>query len=730
LEEACRKPHFPQVEGVVEFFLGAYGHIPDSAAEFVLNYYASEHLCYPSCADWLKNSRQLVDAFFRTRARPSELRVQVLAVIKDVYETIREVCDEPLLHELVMVAFEGFRTETDPKVLEALVKIIVDVAADSQMEMFRKLVSILIDYAPNEPLAQNNRVSYLRLSSSAVSAYGSLDNIATRGLVRMFIRNMNTDAAKAVRVYEELVTISGSPTCEDDARLTAMRLLSRLRADSENRVFLTDNPEADYLAGVLSRTRGKLVEDAENSSIASSSRDDDASSSSRSNRSNSQPFLFRRSGSRSAADRHDKNRRRQPLWSYPEMRPFPDQPPSDPSPVLLTFYDPGSDFPAKEGPTLDPKTALRVSLWMEKVIAIVQQGCDWEIYCYVLCHLPSQLINKTMLRNCKAHISLLRSCVCEQLHTNRFPDIELPSDVKRADIPVSLIHLLTVLVSYREHFAKNETEGIVKAFQLGLHSWNRTAKPCIHALSLCCYELPRSTSKYLSGILSKLSQIITSPLVSVHILEFLSALAKLPSLYSNFTEVDFRSIFGISFRYIQHAKETATQRPSVHSTRASSREPPESAQAEQSDLPQYVLTLAYNVLTTWFLSLRLSDRPKYVSWIIRGLVVHDHSSQLDEQSEACIDMLQRFTFSVHDLAPPPKIANTGSIVTKNWVNGMTILSIQTATESGVSRIAIRRPVSVGPLFQTIATANHCGCSPGPPSIPGSRKHLNLRLRPY
>jgi len=699
LEEACRQPDFTQVEGVVEFFLEVYGHIPDSAAEFVLNYYSSVHLCYPSCAEWLENSRRLVDVFFRTRKRPSELRVQVLSLIKDVYETIREVCEESLLHQFVLVVFEDFRTETDPKVLEALVKMIVDVAADSNMDMFNHLVSILIEYmrldqnfdiSPSGAAAESAHTS-LRPSPSVSSSHSSLPNIVARGLVKMFIRNMNTGALKAVRIYEELVKVAGSSTCEEDARLTTMKFLFRLRADSENRVFLTDNTESDYLAGVLNRTSTHSDE----KEVLSSPKEEDTSSSSRSNRSNSmsQSMLFRHSSTRGTPEHHDKNKRRFPLWSYPEAQPLPEAPPQEASPVLLTFYDPGSEFPAREGPTLDPKGALRVARWVERVIPIVQQGCDWEIYSYVLCHLPSQLANKTMFRNCKAHIGLLRSYVCDQLHTNRLPDTDLPSDIKRADIAVCLIHILTVLISYREHFAKNETEGIVKAFQLGLHSWNRTAKPCIHALSLCCYELPGSTSKFLSGILMKLSQIITSPVVSVHILEFLSALAKLPSLYSNFTEPDFRNIFGIAFRYIQHAKETATQRSSFHA-RAASRETPEHSLTEQSDLPQYVLTLAYNVLTTWFLSLRLSERLKYVSWIVRGLILHDHSNHLDEQSEACIDMLQRFTFSRRDLKPPHKLTSPG-IVSKNWVNGMTILSIEMAPDSGMSRITIRRPVSHG-----------------------------------
>ncbi|KAI5791521.1 hypothetical protein FPQ18DRAFT_390210 [Pyronema domesticum] len=725
LEEACRRPDFAQVEGVVEFFLEVYGHIPDSAAEFVLNYYATMHMCYPSCEKWLENSQKLVDVFFRTRKRPSNLRVQVLLLIKDVYDTISGVYEESLLHQLVMTAFDDFQTETDPRVLEHLVKILVDVAADSNMEMYEKLLAILVNYMrldqaigiPNgndTPTADNASVHSVRpATNGSNSSHTTLANIVARGLVKMFIRNMNTDALKAVQVYEELAKIAGHQSCEEETRLTVMRLLFRLRADSDNHVYLTDNTESDYLASVLQRSN-KPTEDPHAGLISPRDNRDDDRSSQRSDRSNSmtQSMLFRNSSSRGEKEppvvRVEKPyRRRVPLWNYPETKPLPEDAPKVASPVLLTFYDPSSDMPAREGPTVDPTTRLRVARWIEALIPIVQKGCDWELYSYVLCHIPSQLANKTLFRNCRAQISYLRNYVCDQLHTNRLPDTDLPSEIKRADIAVSLIHLLTVLVSYREHFAKNETEGIVKAFQLGLHSWNRTAKPCIHALALCCYELPGSTSKFLSGILTKLSQIITSPVVSVHILEFLSALAKLPDLYSNFTEPDFRNIFGIAFRYIQHAKETAHQRSTLHSR---GREP---EAADQSDLPQYVLTLAYNVLTTWFLSLKLSERSKYVSWIVRGLVLHDQSNnQLDEQSEACIDMLQRFTFSRRDLKTPQKITSP-EIVRKHWLNGMTILSIDMAPESGVSRLTIRRPA--GTSFYSLK-----------PDYPGARGRLLLR----
>lgn len=707
LEEACLNPEFEQTEEVVDFFVRVHEHLPDSVAELVINYYATEHLCYPSCAEWLGNCRHLLSIFFNTRSRPAHIRISVLSLMKDVYETIKDVCEDPILHSLITSVFEGFRNERDSEVLEAMVKMAVDVTGDSTPRLFETLLGVLTEYVglesglPAAPLLGQGGVGEPKSSARplpdiAGSSQGPQVNIAARGLVRIFIKNMNTNATKAVLVYEQLVAIAGSTLVEPEARLTAMRLLFRLRADSGNSIFIVDKLESDHLASVLHR----VVKVVDETSPATSRADEGSSLPSRPNRSSSvsQPSFLFKATSRPMADR---SKRKPSLWSFPEVNAFPEEPTHNASPILCTFYDPPSDYPTLEGPSLDPQTCIRMSIWMEKVIPIIQQGCDWEIYSYVLVHLSSQLSNKTAFRNCKAHINMLRSYVCDQLHTNKIPNTDLPAEVKKADIAVVLIHLLTTLISYKQHFAKNETEGIVKAFQLGLHSWQRTAKPCIHALSICCYELPGSMGKFLPGILTKLSQIITSSAVSVHILEFLSALAKLPKLYSNFTEPDFRNIFGIAFRYIQHTKETTAQQPlrvtyPSRPNHVGAADP--TMQAEQPDLPQYVLTLAYNVLTTWFLSLRLSERPKYVSWITRGLVLHDQSNSVDEQSQACIDMLQRFTFSDSDLKPPSKIdPQTPGMVTKNWLHGSSILSVQTAPDSGISRIVVRRAVSIPPF---------------------------------
>ena len=137
---------------------------------------------------------------------------------------------------------------------------------------------------------------------------------------------------------------------------------------------------------------------------------------------------------------------------------------------------------------------------------------------------------------------MLRSVLCDQIRAASFHEPPGYTSLKKADVAVCTYHLLTMLVGYHRHFAKSEEDDMIRAFILGIGSWDRTSKWCIHALSVCCHELPLSVSKSLDNVLQKMSQIITQPSIAMHILEFLACLARRPSLYSNFREDEYRIV--------------------------------------------------------------------------------------------------------------------------------------------------------------------------------------------
>ncbi|KAF3925541.1 Tuberin [Orbilia brochopaga] len=707
LERLCAGVDFLSADTVMDFFVKMHLHLPNSCAELVIDYYATEHMCYPSCSGWLLNSRRLIDIFFKNTSRPYQMRISVLSLIKDVYETIKEVCDERSLHALIVGIFDVMPQEKDIQVLDNLVKVAVDVAKDGGHLLFDKIITVMVETLENNSLQTSQQQQQHRLSpGSETEKAVSPSNIIATGFVWIFLQNFQANPSRVVAVYDELLRVAESKAHDIEARLTATRLLVRIRADSDNYIYLVEDTESDSIAVMLSKTEHPIDDPSRTEPDVIDIVQQSLGRNPSVRRVDSHGTLSRTTGRRDAEKYARMKPKYVPLWTYPETNLFPEPLPQMASHDLFCCSEP---FDADNDSSLrlgqqNERSVLNLRKWLDIVNGIIENGTEFEFYSYLLVHVPSQLCNKTLFSECGEQIQQMRLIICEQLHTNRFPNFDMPADLRKADLAVAMIHVLTILLAYQEYFNRADQEAMVKAFQLGLSSWQRTAKPCIHALSICSYELPMATTKFLPGILVKLSQIITTAAVSVHILGFLLLLAHLPGTTVNFTEPDYKSVFAVAFRYIQHTKETHLHRsaslhkPSGRDATAS----PEivavgaNASQEQPQISQYVLTLAYNVISTWFLALKLSDRARYVTWITRGLILGDggHKDVLDEQSQATIDMLRRFTYA--DVETKNHVQSTrpveaGAVSSKSWLLGAKIVTINTSVVSGKSQVIIRQP---------------------------------------
>ncbi|KAH4419795.1 hypothetical protein HBH92_025120 [Parastagonospora nodorum] len=315
---------------------------------------------------------------------------------------------------------------------------------------------------------------------------------------------------------------------------------------------------------------------------------------------------------------------------------------------------------------------------------------------------------------------MLRNVLCEQVRNSSFHEPPAYTLLKKADVAVCLFHVLTVIISYHEYFEKSEEDDMVKAFLQGIVQWDRTSKWCIHALSVCCFEVPLSISKSLDSIIQKMSQIITKPAVAIHILEFLTSLARLPELYKNFREDEFKTVFGVCFRYLQHIRDQRDRTNHTSSLQSGHRTlrhigasrdlvaSPENGMRKQrtveEDLPQYLYSLAYHVITFWFMALKMEDRPKQIPWITRNLHYTDSSGRqiMEEQGQVILDIMNMVAYTDRDqtlrdesFAKP----GDGEIWKKTWVVGNSLVSIETAARTGVSLITTRRPA--GTRFLTM-----------------------------
>ena len=190
-----------------------------------------------------------------------------------------------------------------------------------------------------------------------------------------------------------------------------------------------------------------------------------------------------------------------------------------------------------------------------------------------------------------------------------------------------------------------------------------------------------------------------------YILEFLSTLARLPHLYVNCTDTEFKRIFGIALQYI----ESSTYSTSMHASPTNITRP-----NNTNFIAQYILQLAYHVITVWFINMKITERRKYVPFIIHHILSHsntDSDQQLNENIELVLDVLVQNTFS--DCSASPWNPNNGSgtnrigssssaqdtnastsITEKVWLQGNSLISIRPALLDGWCEVFVRRPSGV------------------------------------
>ncbi|KAI3323165.1 hypothetical protein HD806DRAFT_102963 [Xylariaceae sp. AK1471] len=712
IEDIVKDQHGPliQRQDCIVFFAKIHPAIPDSASVLVLDYYKQFRCCFPSDAQWKMNLNLVLDAFFKDKKRSTDVRLQALHIITEVYdmlELINSEVEPDFVLNLVKRLLTGVGEETDIVVLQEVVSFATTVATATSFPLFCHITDTLRSIVGGNRL-RSAVIPSLSQSSGAVfssalklPASQTLANVVTKGFVQIFLRVMNVDVAKAIRLFNSLV-LTAKLNNETDARLTAMKLLFRLRADWANRIFVTTYTETSSLATTLCRTEAamarKLVEDASQQTRAPRT---ETGGSSRSARgvSFSQGQLPERAHSyRAASGTKQGNTAYHSLWVASDADALPEAPSTTASPVLYSsVYDTSLD----EGTIESQEALLPMGLWLETILHLMQTGCDWEVYSFILVHLPSQLSNHAIFNSAVPQLQELRRVVCDQIRQNNLQEPPAASGLRKADVAICLFHTLTMILSYHRHFQKPEEDEIVWTFVQGISTWERSAKCCIHALTICCHELPSSTGKALIPILQNMAQIITQPYVAMHILEFLACLSRLPSLYVNFRKEEYQIVFGICIRYLQFVRgKKQSYRPSsisdvVHSGKQSLAADSYSHPNASDDLPQYVYTLAYHVIIFWFLALKLADRASHVSWIAKNLFTDvDGSQVLDEQAQTSIDFMQRVTYAdVDESAADPLFTpdRFGEILKKRWLIGNSIVTIEQAVTSGWAQITKRQP---------------------------------------
>lgn len=366
----------------------------------------------------------------------------------------------------------------------------------------------------------------------------------------------------------------------------------------------------------------------------------------------------------------------------------------------------------------EPLYVLEISKWIEIVISFVSSFVHWEIYTFIWAHFCPQLANMKLFDGHQVQIGKLRQIVCDSLSLSLPATIQIPNRITKSDLQVMFVRTMSALIGYHTTFTKQNEDQIILSLIFGLGSWEKTAIPCIHILTVCCYEIPLSVKKYLSLILSKLQVRISSSLAASPTLEFLLSLSGLETMTTNFTLDEFKRVFAIAFQYIQHcnerrnnSKEESDISIQMHGIDADVDQTPSTSTQNSSILSQYVLALSYQVISNWYLKLALSERKLLSGFLIKNLLGSSSSQNPEDHDEtmAYIDLVSRFTYSDLELEiwqPSKRISDNNSggtfggniqlsgnsqVSTNSWIIGATIISISTNCITGESDVITRRP---------------------------------------
>ena len=569
------------------------------------------------------------------------------------------------------------------------------------------------------------------------------------GLIDMFSAAVCLGSApastRAIFIFRDLIAlIAPSPTGTSDiprfARFAALQFLVRLRARQDHRIYV--EPEADVAALAVTIGRGPPEATDMTASVVSAP-DETTLTRGRSGRTSgaharnaaagspervSRSMSMARPGARSRSRSIGRGSGVEPLWSVPEtlfapIRPTPLTARTGP----LSFdahlaWTEGEAVPGEEDrwPAYDHAFASRspdaaavlpVSEYLRTLGRIIELERDFDVVGYVLCHIPTQLAGKHFASGPRAarELRTLRAVLCRGLRSEKLAEAApCPPGVKRSEVFTLGYQAVSTLIAYRTLFNREQQTDMIQTFLQGLGRRD-IARPCIHALHMSCHELPGPLSSVLSPALAALQRIVSSEIMAVHILELIASVGLIPALYSNLSDKDLQTVFGIALQYISFHNQNVAD-----------------AEADPASVPprdersiafsQYVFHLAYYVIDLWYMSLRVGARIGFVSFITRKLVhACEPISGLNEPAVVCLDMVTRYAHANVDPRPAGSLLRSilgaddapkvnADPLSSHWLVGNALITIRRLGTTRWTEVVIRRPSGIVQLMVELENA--------------------------
>lgn len=668
----------------------------------VIEYIKEHEICKPGRATkWYQELNLLIDKIVigKTSLTDTELEKELqysdqsssAFIQEQVQERVRQRID--ILHLIVRAihdcaergdeTVEGLpNTQTTlsigTRALEKLLTIFTTERNSKEMQAFLKEMIQLSEAATptgDRPYAdlivETLRDRILTNAPSDNTADGTYFD-GTKALRSIFLSGLNSPTAIANKAYQALLRIANYQLCKSRrARLAAMTLLFRIRCDSSGMIYIDTSSDSAEIASALCKT---------DESMAAMFSESDASN-------------------EEMRQKLQKVYQKQ-LWMYPEE-----------DRIVKSWVIPeSSTIGIKSNTNGNNDRDIEISDWIWLVHANLLEDKDWETYSFAIVHFGSQLGNTCLFEHSQEILASLRGFLAGRVR-ERTSMFEPPKDIglDKADVALCIYHILTRLIPYakmqppsQNYDSSRRGVDLVRAFRAGMAEYEGTARSCIHALSICCFETPDAIGTEYPSIIQTMAQKISQSHLLVHILEFLAQVARLPHLHEHFMETEIRQIFGICINALKALRPSDTPRASsltdakrisaVARSKGGLLTPYRAAMLKEKGLTQYSCALAYHTMIFWFLSIPISRRHDNIKYILPTLIWRDASGQesIDQQTVVLVDMMQRTAFSDLPETARDESFDGDDFDTSSYIDGNSVITIETHKTNGKSQITKRQ----------------------------------------
>lgn len=632
------------VPSLLRLWLTCSVHIPVSTSQLLFEIFKEDLMCYPSNSTWIENTEELFRLFFLDVSQESHIRSKILQHIEEILSFVASTAVEETFTTMLLKLLESVKLESDSLICNSLVSLLVCIIVRSNEQFSTQAAKILRKFCTSV---------FISTKPTSAGSESVVESSASS-------RRQSCVMSSSISTYKEesVLSTNSSEACTVISQQS--NILATLAIDGLLCIFMWQfghtRPTAIYHAFQILTDILKVEQ------LSGKLRIVQVFGCLRVNRYGH--LLFDRSAMTLNLDPHGLM----------------------PQEVASLSADTASQFVIKSDDFDD--TMIHVSRYFEVLCELTFNTTDWQFFSTSIAVIKEQLGNRPLFEKCTSSLMALRTSLCHRLTGSQNYNLKnVPAHVKREDIMTTHVDLLALLVGYHDIFSKAQEDEIVTALQHVLSHHQRATPACIRTLTICAYEIPLSTSKNLSSILLRISQLTTVTHASVHILEFLSALAKLEDQYVNFREDDYRRVFAVALQQIQYSNAAGRDASSTGA-------PDPLAQPIQA----YVLMLATDTVYAWFLALKLSYRPRYLRWIVDGLLsASSKAKQLDERGQVCFEFLARFCYSNAEIKGNVQSTNKFEdehSSTKTWLFGNSVMTLQTMHLSGLTEVTIRRPVRI------------------------------------